>query len=255
MNLRHLQQTFCRAIVQPETELQFLPYVLQQDQLSSTQRLAIYRNNKDSSILKILQSHYPVCSRLVGDKFFAGMANAYSTQTPSTYPDLNNYGRTFPQFIRDFPSAQSLPYLPEVAKLEWAWLQAFYGSDLFATLDIERIAKIDTEQAQDIVFQLPANATLLTSPYPIDQIWQVNQPDAGGDETVELNDGGVCLIVWRKQWQVRIDYLDQTEWQLLQAFNNGLSLAAVCQEASAQAIDVSEYLPKLVNCGWITDFM
>ena len=79
--------------------------------------------------------------------------------------------------------------------------------------------------------------------------WALRVED--GAQTVDLDQGGVSLIVWRKQWQVQMDRLTQPEWILLQAFAEGITLEQVCQRAIAQSLDVSEYLPDFIARGWL----
>ena len=52
--------------------------------------------------------------------FFGEAARQYIVGHPSLSGDLNDYGGEFAQFLAAYPHAADLPYLPDVARLEWA---------------------------------------------------------------------------------------------------------------------------------------
>ncbi len=62
---------------------------------------------------------YPVCCQLVGEIFFNATALSFINQCPCLSPDLGDYGKQFPDFIANFEPVKHLPYLSDVAHLEW----------------------------------------------------------------------------------------------------------------------------------------
>lgn len=92
-------------------------------------RLAVYRNNVVMSLLGVLADTFPVTRELVGDAFFRAMGRDFVRAQPPTGPVMAEYGAGFPDFIRGFEPAQALPYLPDVARLEWLRLVALHAAD------------------------------------------------------------------------------------------------------------------------------
>jgi hypothetical protein len=92
-------------------------------------RVAIYRANAAAAIAKALAAAYPVVRRVVGDEFFDGLARAFRCGTPSTSGDLGDYGAGFADFLAAFPPARALPYLCDLARLEWAAHRAYGAAD------------------------------------------------------------------------------------------------------------------------------
>ena len=37
--------------------------------------------------------------------------------------------KIFPNFLETFEPAQRAPFLPDVARIEWAWRQAYHAAD------------------------------------------------------------------------------------------------------------------------------
>jgi hypothetical protein len=216
--------------------------------LSSIQHLEIYRRTVIGTLQRALGEIYPVCRRLVGEQFFAGMARIFARQYPSESPDLADYGKQFDAFITTFEPARELPYLADVARLEWCWHRAFHAPDEPA-LDPNSFSAVPVDDIERIVFWLPRSARLLQSVYPVEQIWKVNQPDWKGDLNVDLDHGGLNMIIWRQGNDMRIDELNDAAWDFLRKINDGAAMADLTRISS-----LDKLLPDCVQHGWIGGF-
>jgi hypothetical protein len=92
-------------------------------------RLAVYRNNVVMSLLGVLADTFPVTRELVGDAFFSAMGREFVRAQPPAGPVMAEYGAGFPAFIRHCAPAKALPYLADVALLEWLRLVALHAAD------------------------------------------------------------------------------------------------------------------------------
>ncbi len=197
----------------------FLNHIKNPALSSGAKGFGIYYNNWRLGLTKVLGHHFPVCKRLVGDRFFQGMSEEYIKTHPSIYFSLNDYGVDFSDFIMQFTPAASLPYLSDVAKLEWAIHRALIGE---SSTEYNPQALSDLlsspEKQKKFQFGLTKNGTLISSIYPIHRIWETNQADYEGDETVNVDEGDVRLFVWRKGLDLRMDRLEEAEWQILKNF-------------------------------------
>ncbi|HVV69064.1 MAG TPA: DNA-binding domain-containing protein [Gammaproteobacteria bacterium] len=225
-------------------------------QLSPKERLAIYQGSIFGIKQKSLKEIYAVCNRLVGEDFFIGMVNEYITATPSTTPDLGGFGADFSDFIRGFQPAKCLPYLSDVARLEWVWHRLFYAP--FADkLDFALLADVYVAGGEHIVFQLPPGCALLASPYPIHKIWEINQEDYVGDDGLVLPENAMFyLFVWRRGLKMRMDGLDQPTWQVMTWMLEGKSLSEMAEALDSQkfAGDFTQILTAIASWGWLTGF-
>lgn len=173
--LADLQREFLAAITSAETSIndtQLSTAIVDRAPGIETV-LNVYRNNWRSNLRNALRVTYPVVERLVGAEYFDWMADRFIDVQPSQSGNLDNYGAEIPEFIRDFPGVAELPYLADVAQLE------FYV---------------------DAVLVAPAamSSQLMTSPYPIHRIWQINQEDWQGADTVSLDEGAAYLLIQRR---------------------------------------------------------
>jgi hypothetical protein len=85
------------------------------------ERLDICRNTILTGLKRALRLAFPAVERLVGGEFFAGAAEAFIADHPPRAAYLDQYGVEFPVFLSRFPSAASVSYLADVARLEPRW--------------------------------------------------------------------------------------------------------------------------------------
>jgi Putative DNA-binding domain len=255
ISLQQLQELFYKAVFEHGPDniaaSELAHYINETEGLSSVEHFTIYKGSITASLNRALREIYPVCNRLTGDSFFNAMGKEYMCDTPSRSADLANYGEDFPNFIASFKHTANLPYLADVAKLEWAWHRAFHAADETG-LDTGRLAEVQENDQGRIVFKLPLSASLISSEFPILHIWQVNQDDYPGDQTVNLNEGAIELIIWRKGYDMHIDPLDAGEWYLLKGIQQQRPFSELCDKDTDYKIDI--LLPHCVQQGWIAGF-
>ena len=210
--LHELQEKFFNSVYQPESSI---PELIKPGNLSVSEQLAIYRESILGGMSKALAEVYPVCRQLVGDAFFDHMADAYVLQYVSTTADITCYGEQLAEFIENFEAAGSVPYLADVARLEWAWHRAINAADepVLSARELNQVAGADYA---GIRLQLQNSTTLLRSPYPILHIWQVHQDDYEGEIDISLDEGGIDLLVWRCGQELHIEPLNEVQTRFIQ---------------------------------------
>ncbi len=133
--------------------------VIAPDHGKVTRRFAVYRNNVMSGLVTALGDNFPTVQRLVGTEFFRAMARVFVQQSPPVSPLIFRYGETFPAFIAEFEHARHLTFLPEVARLEWLWLESWHAADSRVLTPAE-LAAASPEHLADLRFA-PHPATRL----------------------------------------------------------------------------------------------
>src|SRR5271169_5343315 len=83
-------------------------------------RFGVYRNNFRTGLSRAIASRFPVTEKLVGEAFFAAMAQSFIAQHPPKSPMLFGYGDDFADFVDAYRPAAELGYLPDVVRLEAA---------------------------------------------------------------------------------------------------------------------------------------
>lgn len=251
--LRELQESFRDALLNGDHTA--LDTRICADGLGIARRLGIYRNTVFSNLRAALSAIFPVVECLVGADFFAYCADDYIRCHPSPAGDLNRYGAGFGDFLAGFMPAASLPYLADVARLEWRVHQIYHAAE-HAALDISRLTAVATERYETLRFTLHPASALFASRYPVQRIWQVNQPDYPGAPDVNLDSGGVKLLVERRTQRVVIQVLSSGDWALLRQIANGANFATACASAlSAEAdYDLESVLQRFIAQSTLVDF-
>ncbi len=131
-------------------------------------RFGVYRNNVIVSLVGALGDTFPVVKQLVGDEFFAAMAGVHVRAHPPTSPVLAHYGEGFADWLASFAPAQSLPYLPDMARLEFARLKALHAADaepIAAAVVAQALA--DPEALTGLRFRWHPSLSVLESPHAV----------------------------------------------------------------------------------------
>ena len=177
MSLQHLQQQFCAGLSpfrQAHQLQQAEALIHTHGTLSKRDRLGIYQHNISGAHIKVLQQVFPVCEQILGEAPFATLAREYCWKNPEASSDMNLYGQFFAEFLKqrseDIPALAELPYLHDLALLEYAWQRAHYRPN-DATFDFQAFAEVQ-QQPQQLQFHLSHSLYLLNSEWPLLELWQ-----------------------------------------------------------------------------------
>jgi len=185
--------------------------------------IEVYRNNYRGNLYDALAGAYPVIEQLVGQDFFRLLTRQFIAQHPSRSGNLHHYGEQMANFVAAFGPAQGLPYLPDVAALEWACHCAYFA-DNAAMLNIARLAQVPPEQYADLMLHTNPSCHLVRSRYPIAAIWQAHQPGANDDFHIDLDSGSCNALVSRKNDVVVVSELNEADAAWLKDIQAGIPL-------------------------------
>jgi len=208
-----------------ERQARFLSDIFGEGPLEA--RLALYRRNVLANLHDALAAAYPVVRRLVGDAFFREASERFAREHASRSGDLHGFGAAFGDFLAAYSHAAGLPYLPDVARLEWAVARSFHAADP-GQVDFTRLAAIPEAERVRVRFLLQAGARLMASEFPIVSLWEANQPDRDG--TPERTTGGDQVLVHRDGFVVRVRALAAPDWRFLEALAAGASMEALAAD-------------------------
>ena len=163
------------------------------DGMPSDRRFSVYRNNVTVGLSEALTAAYPAVCRIVGDAFFRAMAREFIFAEPPVSPILMEYGGRFPDFIEGFAPAATLPYLPDVARIERAWLEAYHAPEA-APLPPAALVGMAPEELVGLRLRLHPSLHILRSRLPALTIYRMNVKD-GVPQPVDMSRSEDCLIV------------------------------------------------------------
>ncbi|MGO9024070.1 MAG: putative DNA-binding domain-containing protein [Beijerinckiaceae bacterium] len=140
---------------------------------ATAHRFAVYRNTIAVRHIEALEARFPAVREAVGASFFAATARAFFTEHPPLLPMLAFYGDELPGFLRRFPPAAEIPYLPDLAELEARRTRAAYSADA-EPLPGETLAQLTPESLARMHVSLHPSIGIVSSIHPIATIWAMN---------------------------------------------------------------------------------
>jgi hypothetical protein len=227
--LRELQRQFQQAVLGGDAAE--IAAAIRGDGLDAAARIGIYRNHAFATLGASLRGSFPVVCRLVDERFFAYAAHEYLRGRPPRSRRLVEYGADFPDFLAGFEPCKGLPYLADVARFEWA-LKIAASVREAASLPPQTLAEVPINHAAYVALHLQPSLSYVSSPWPIDAIWQANQKSEV--PSVDLASGGAKLEIRRTGGAVAWRRLDPATFAFRAALADGLVLAAAMAAATQQ---------------------
>ena len=200
----------------------------------SVARIAVYRHTVQANYRNALAASYPVVRALTGAPFFDTLVDAYVHAHPSTSGDLNLYGGLFGAFIAQYPHGCEVPYLADVARLEWSIDEAYRAAESGTPPEALAlaVAALSATQAMASSFTLHASCNLLQSPFPVLHIWKVHHQTPTAD-AVDFTAGGDRVLVHRESGAVVMETLTAGEFAWLSGLAAGADLGGALDMALA----------------------
>lgn len=221
MQLSEIQARFKAEMLSPAGDA--LDDMFESGPITLDERLQLYRSNIIGSLTDVMKANYPIIETLVGEDFFKGCARHFIQQHPPEGGCLNNYGDGFADFLAGFEPANSLPYLPDVARYEWAKQAAYYAVD-DEPLTAKDLSKIAPESLADLHLKLRGHVHLISSRYPLITIDEFCCANTEDDQKLDLDQGGDFIMIARPHLKVEILALEERSYDMLTQLSNGAAL-------------------------------
>lgn len=215
-------------------------------------RIAAYTEGYPARVTEALRESYPALANIVGDGSLAGLSQRYRAVLRDEPRNLNDVGADLPAFLRGDRLTEQLPFLPELAALEWAMTRSFHApaGDRFDPIECKSWSLEDWQRAQ-IRFQ--PGLALLRSNWPLCALHATRNRQR--DEIdVDLERGCECVLVYRRGFEVAVEAVPPREADAIEAFLADEPLADVAERLArdgAQGDDVVALFQGWVSKGLI----
>lgn len=170
------------------------------DMPGAAERFAVYRNNVVRSAIEALRAAYPSVNHIVGENFFSPLAKAFWEASPPLDQTMTLYGDGFDSFISTYAPASRLPYLPDIARLDRAWLEAHHGADC-KPLNAARVAELAPSDLPALLLGLHPTARRVECELSLFDFWLASRARRVPEET-RLVPGRQNILIWRHCGQV-----------------------------------------------------
>ncbi len=194
--------------------------------VSGDERMDVYADGYVARMMEALAEVYETVHHLLGQDAFVELTEAYMHAHPSRSYNLNFIGDHMADFIRTTPFIQKLPFLSDLAVLEWNVAQAFHAfhADVF---DPAKIQGLKEEDWDKLKIQFQSSVSVVSSEWPILDIWQArNKPLK--EISVDLVGRPQTVLVYRRDLDVVCQSIDAVQAELIRALRNKRTLGDSC---------------------------
>lgn len=228
--------------------LQDLKNTILPGKFESNDLMQVYRNNYYISLTEALRSVFVSVDKLVGKGFFDFVAHGYIDAHPSKSGNLHEFGEHFASFIGSLEQAASVPYIRDIARLDWAWHETFHAEDSIP-VGVEVLAEFEPEELGTLNFGCVTAMKILKMDYSIFGLWNHCRDIPGFESADELSydETTESIMVHRLGLDVVVSLLTQAEAAFIQKLNQGFCLAdatesAMNRDMQFQLLDVLQSL-------------
>ncbi|MCB9989680.1 MAG: putative DNA-binding domain-containing protein [Rhodospirillales bacterium] len=250
-----MQQNFKDTLLDPANQKKDFANLFAENGITVKDRMAVYRGHVLDGLCDVIGNSFPLIARLTGDDFLKAAAFSYVKNNLPQKGNLNLYGATFPAFLEQYEPARCLPYLPDIARMEWAKNEAYYARD-DAPLDPASLQKIPQNELQHIHLHFRDSVRFIESRYPLITIRDFCSNDNSDDTILDIDTGPSHLMIFRPQLRSFILEVDPFEYLFLQqiAKNKTLGQAATTVTALAPDFPLENILHKHFGLGSFSGF-
>lgn len=252
MKLKEIQEEFAKHIYDKTQNKVF--DVIDESDIDKNERLEIYRNNVLGNFDTALELTYEVIKKLVGDQYFESLSKKYHQKYRSKSGNLDDYGNYFHRLISSLKKEHQLPYLSDIAKLEWRYHLAYFAANT-TPLDTKKLQQVPEENFSELIFKLHPSCHLFSSQYPVFTIWNNVRKNFKKEINIK-NKKGELILIERSHLKTNIHNLSEIEYMFLQNIKKKSTLYKIYETLGKvdPQIAIGLLVNKFVSNGVLNNF-
>jgi hypothetical protein len=188
--------------------------------------------------------------QLLGEESFGDLARALWHAQPPTGGDVAQWGAELAGFLQASAQLQDEPYLPDVARLEWALHTCSGAAD--SAPGLATLALLTQHEPEQLQLALAPGTTVLRSAWPVASILgaHLDGSPTMQELAVEMRAGiAQDALVWRNRLRAQARLAQPGERDCVVVLLQGGSLAQALD--ASPALDFGQWLPMAVRSGLV----
>ena len=227
----NLQLDFKQAL-QDKDETPLLEQFSALSNLTAGEGFAVYRDAFFLRMREFLEEDFSLCFSFWSEPERKAIIYAYIKKNPSSYSSGVEFGRDFPAFLGERKLSPEKSFLPDLAKLEWALVRAFYA-DKSEHQDFSGLETAIAEDWLEARFYFDPALQLFESDWPITEIYETAQAPT---KKVPQK-----FIVYREEGEAVYRECSAEEFLFLAALHSGLTVGEVLRHHNLQKINSENF--------------
>jgi hypothetical protein len=198
--------------------------------LSPVEQLEIYREQFWMRHTAALLEDFPGLSGVIGQASWERLVEEYFAAVAPTSYTLRDLGKELPAFIAGVDFLEQRELCEDMARLEWAYVEAFDAPDV-AGLDVERLGAVPDSAWETARLVLGPSLSLLRLRYPVAAL-RARLVKRAEQEIVVPAPAATHLAVCRQGLRVRTHELGEPAFVLLEQLAAGQPLVPAVESAA-----------------------
>ena len=234
--LKELQAAFKRHLMSGDSAV--AQHIASTDELSNEMRLGIYGNAYYARLIEALESDYEALHTILGDDEFTRLCRRYIDAYPSRFPSLRWFGQFMSQFLETHEPYAAHPYLYELARFEWTFIEAFDAADARLATETDA-AQFPAERWPELRIQLHPSVHWFPYHWNILPVWKAATGEGAIPEFIQLEQSGYCAV-WRYDLRTQYRTLDADEAIVMRGVKDDFKFAQICESLAELDIDPAQ---------------
>lgn len=221
LSLKEIQNAMASSILTKKNDDRLLT-AIEGGNLTAVDRLQVHQNNFRYTLSSSLMGIFPVIKAFVGADWLEAALKKFVVAHPPVSACLVEYGKFFSDFLMDFEPAQEMPYLTDIASLEWAIHKCQNGIDEESFV-FDETDKKDMVQLDNLDLKIIAAHAIVNSSFPLIDLWQLGM-GFEPEEEIDLNRGGGIIFLGKINGEVKLFPISNEEKNFFSALAQGQTL-------------------------------
>ena len=211
--------------------------------------LSVYNNNYIESGIRALGISYRTIFALLNESDFRKLAYAYLNEYPKTSFDWADYGEHLSEFIFDIDALAQMPFLPELAEIDWRLMHIERARD--KAFNAATFSLLQTHNTEHLQFISAPGLQTMDVLFPVQEIYQlvhdeslhnkaenvlettqadkklpINKINSLANAAIQLGEYK-SIVLWREEYKALFEYTDENSDKAFESMLNNSSIANV----------------------------
>jgi len=230
------------------------------ERLSPAEQVDVYREQFLLRHLDVLREDFLTLEHALGDERFEALASAYLQAFPPRSFSLRDLGVDLPRFVAEVAPWSEDPLLADLARVEWAFVDAFDAPDA-PPLDLAGVSAVPEDAWPSVRLVLQPSVQRLALRYPAHEArLAVRSAGDGGARVARPAPAQTYLVVFRGKDRLQCLAVEPDAYALLDELARGTALGDACERvaaasgASSASFDekVGAWFQQWTALGWLS---
>jgi hypothetical protein len=217
------------------------------DRLSAAEQVEVYRQQYLLRHLDALREDFLTLEHALGDEAFETLAGAYFQAFPPRSFSLRDLGVDLPRFVAERAPWSEDPLLADLARVEWAFVEAFDAPDA-PPLDLAAVAAVpeDAWPSARLVLQPSVQRLALAHPAHEARIAVRSGEASAASGKTRPSPSPTFVVVFRGPARLQCVAVEADAYALLDELARGTALGDACERvATASGASTASFEEKV----------